>query len=145
MTPKDFQPVIIGFFFGFHHLQRLQPHFLSFLGGRRFHKRCFKCVNCSKKLDSNNVRVHGSKLYCKVCLDKIAPAESPKIYSDTSKIAPTDEKGCPRCGGAVYEAEKITVKEDVYHKKCLTCNKCTRALDSLSLSVAPDANVYCKV
>ena len=67
-----------------------------FLGERRFHKRCFKCIGCSKKLDSTNVRVHGVKLYCKVCLNKIAPSESPKIYSDTSIIAPTDEKGCPR-------------------------------------------------
>jgi hypothetical protein len=114
-------------------------------GGRRFHKRCFKCINCSKKLDSNNVKVHGAKLYCKVCLDKVAPAESPKIYSDTSKIAPTDEKGCPRCTGAVYEAEKITVKDDVYHKKCFCCLKCSRPLDSLSVMVAPDNNVYCKV
>ena len=50
-----------------------------------------------------------------------------------------------RCGGAVYEAEKVTVKEDVYHKKCLTCTKCARALDSLALCVAPDGNAYCKV
>jgi len=114
-------------------------------GGSRFHKRCFKCISCSKKLDSNNVKVSGNKLYCKVCLDKVAPAESPKIYSDTSVIAATDEKGCPRCGGAVYEAEKVTVKEDVYHKKCLTCTKCSRALDTLGLSVAPDGNAYCKV
>lgn len=78
-------------------------------------------------------------------MDKLVPPETPKIYADTSKISPSDEKGCPRCAGAVYEAEKITVKDDFYHKKCLTCKKCARALDSLSLSVAPDANVYCKV
>ena len=50
-----------------------------------------------------------------------------------------------RCGGAVYEAEKIAIKDDFYHKKCLTCNKCQRALDSLSLSTTPDGSVYCKV
>jgi len=114
-------------------------------GGYRWHKRCFKCSGCSKRLSSNNVRVHAAKLYCKVCVDKIDPAEAPKIYTDTSKIAATDEKGCPRCGGAVFEAEKVTVKDDVYHKKCLTCTKCARALDSLALSVAPDNNIYCKV
>ena len=37
------------------------------------------------------------------------------------------------------------MKEDFYHKKCLTCTKCSRALDSLALTVAPDGNVYCKV
>ena len=50
-----------------------------------------------------------------------------------------------RCGGSVFEAEKVTVKEDFYHKKCLTCTKCSRTLDSLALTVAPDGNVYCKV
>ena len=68
------------------------------IGGRRFHKKCFKCFNasCSKKLDSNNVRVHGSQLYCKVCVDKLDPSESPKIYTDVAKISPGDDKGCPR-------------------------------------------------
>lgn len=114
-------------------------------GGRRFHKKCFKCINCSRKLDSNSVRVHGAKLYCKACQEKVSPAESPKIYADTSKIMPTDEKGCPKCGGAVYEAEKVTVKDDVYHKRCFNCHRCSRALDSLAVMVGPDANIYCKV
>ena len=39
----------------------------------------------------------------------------------------------------------MTIKDDPYHKKCLSCNKCGRQLDSLSLSIAPDNNVYCKV
>ena len=51
----------------------------------------------------------------------------------------------PRCGGAVFEAEKVCVKDVFYHKKCLTCAKCSRALDSLSVSVAPDGDIYCKV
>jgi len=78
-------------------------------------------------------------------VDKLDPAETPKIYTDVSKISAGDDKGCPRCGGAVYEAEKVTIKDDPYHKKCLSCNKCGRQLDSLSLSIAPDNNVYCKV
>ena len=54
------------------------------------------------------------------------------------------KKNC-RCGGAVFEAEKVAVKNDVYHKRCFTCRRCARAMDSLLVSVAPDGDVYCKV
>jgi hypothetical protein len=50
-----------------------------------------------------------------------------------------------RCGGAVFEAEKLTVKNDVYHKRCFSCKRCSRAMDSLLVSVAPDNEIYCKV
>ncbi|TRY73464.1 hypothetical protein TCAL_02229 [Tigriopus californicus] len=98
-----------------------------------------------KRLDSVSVRVHDGLLYCKACHKKTTPEETPKIYPDTTAIAPKDEKGCPRCGGAVYEAEKVSMKEVFYHKKCFTCHRCTRHLDALGASVAPDNEVYCKV
>ena len=50
-----------------------------------------------------------------------------------------------RCSGAVFEAEKLTVKDEVYHKRCFTCHRCSRALDSLSVSASPDGDIYCKV
>ena len=50
-----------------------------------------------------------------------------------------------RCGGAVYEAEKVTMKEQQYHKKCFTCHRCCRALDALSVGIAQDNEIYCKV
>ena len=50
-----------------------------------------------------------------------------------------------RCDGAVFEAEKLTVKEDVYHKRCFTCHRCSRALDSLIVMTSTDGNIYCKV
>jgi len=76
---------------------------------------------------------------------KLGPAQSPKIYADTTVIKPTDGKGCPRCEGAVYEAEKLTVKDEVYHKKCFTCKRCTRSMDSLMVAVGPDQDIYCGV
>jgi len=114
-------------------------------GGKRWHKRCFKCNTCSKKLDAVTARCHGDGLYCKACHLKLGPHESPKIHADPSIIKPADGKGCPRCGGAVYEAEKLTVKEEVYHKQCFTCKRCNRFVDSLLVSVAPDQDIYCGV
>jgi len=114
-------------------------------GGRRFHKRCFKCTSCSKKLDSTTARTHGESLYCKACHLKIGPNESPKIYADTTAIKPQDGKGCVRCGGAVYEAEKREIKDEVYHKQCFSCKRCGRSMDSLAVAVGPDQDIYCNV
>ena len=62
------------------------------LGGKRFHKKCFKCTNCSKKLDSFTVRTHDGALYCRQCHLNLGPQESPKIYADTAVIKPEDGK-----------------------------------------------------
>ena len=51
---------------------------------------------------------------------------------------------CPRCGGTVYEAEKVASKHNLYHKSCLTCYDCNRGLDSSTFFDANDKQVYCK-
>ena len=61
-------------------------------GGKRFHKRCFKCTTCSKKLDPTSVLVNKSDLYCRGCHSKLGPKDSPKIYTDTSILKPADGK-----------------------------------------------------
>jgi len=94
------------------------------LDGKRFHKKCFKCISCNRKLDSTSVRCHQGQLYCRLCHRKVNPEESPKIYPNITAIAPKEEKdGCPRCGGAVYEAEKVPIKNDNYHKRCFNCHR----------------------
>ncbi len=39
----------------------------------------------------------------------------------------------------MYEAEKIPVKNDVYHKRCFNCHRCNRALVTISGSASIDA------
>ncbi|CAG2169267.1 unnamed protein product [Oppiella nova] len=36
-------------------------------GGLKWHKICFKCNLCNKRLDSVNVNAHDQALYCKQC------------------------------------------------------------------------------
>lgn len=36
-------------------------------GGNKWHKVCFKCELCSKRLDSVNVNAHDDALWCKQC------------------------------------------------------------------------------
>lgn len=35
--------------------------------GAKFHKGCFKCQLCNKRLDSTNVANHDIEIYCKQC------------------------------------------------------------------------------
>ena len=39
--------------------------------GVRFHRRCFKCQTCDKKLDSTTAGVHAGAPYCKGCHKKV--------------------------------------------------------------------------
>ena len=54
---------------------------------------------------------------------------------------------CVRCGGAVFEAEKVISKGFAFHKKCTTCKLCSKRLDASSLCAgfATDPEIYCKV
>ena len=38
-------------------------------------------------------------------------------------------RGCPRCGGVVFEAEKVVEKGLTYHKRCFRCATCNRPQD----------------
>jgi hypothetical protein len=53
--------------------------------------------------------------------------------------------GCPRCRGAVFEAEKLSANGISFHKRCATCNSCNIKLDASSLCSAADGEIYCQV
>ncbi len=58
-----------------------------------------------------------------------------------------DEKGCRKCGGKVFDLERVaTSAGGVYHKQCLSCDGCKTRLDSTLVYPfeAPDGGVFCK-
>ncbi|XP_011254260.1 muscle LIM protein Mlp84B isoform X4 [Camponotus floridanus] len=133
----------------------------------QWHKECFKCANCSKRLDSINCCEGPDKdIYCKVCYGK---RFGPKGYGygqgggalqsdcyangdaaprttviDTAIIKAPPGKGCPRCGGVVFAAEQVLAKGREWHRKCYKCHDCTKTLDSIIACDGPDRDVYCK-
>ncbi|KOC67997.1 Muscle LIM protein Mlp84B [Habropoda laboriosa] len=135
--------------------------------GRQWHRECFKCANCSKRLDSVNCCEGPDKdIYCKVCYGK---KFGPKGYGygqgggalqsdcyangeaaprttviDTAAIKAPPGKGCPRCGGVVFAAEQVLAKGREWHRKCYKCRDCTKTLDSIIACDGPDKDVYCK-
>ncbi|XP_066600576.1 muscle LIM protein Mlp84B [Prorops nasuta] len=135
--------------------------------GKPWHKECFKCGCCSKRLDSVNCCEGPDKdIYCKVCYGK---KFGPKGYGygqgggalqsdcyangdaaprttvvDTAIIKAPPGKGCPRCGGVVFAAEQVLAKGREWHRKCYKCRDCTKTLDSIIACDGPDKDVYCK-
>ena len=79
-----------------------------------WHTKCFCCVKCSKPFQSYDYVYEGSdnEIYCEGCHKKSFPeVETPKIYSDTTKIRTENtDNACPRCNGAVFAAEQMEIK-----------------------------------
>jgi len=65
------------------------------------------------------------------------------VTRGTFGIAPEGE-GCGRCGGFVFEAEKMMSRGNIWHKCCFKCKECKRSLDSMLLCEGPDKDIYCK-
>ncbi|KAL5288122.1 CSRP1 family protein [Megaselia abdita] len=139
-------------------------------GGFKYHKHCFKCGVCNKSLDSTNCTEHERELYCKTCYGRgfgpkgygfgagagCLSMDAPS-YTDNEGVrngarlepraiakAPEGE-GCPRCGGFVYAAEQMLARGRMWHKECFKCGQCSKGLDSISCSEAPDGFIYCKL
>ena len=49
---------------------------------------------------------------------------------------------CPRCGGAVFEAERAatTSKGRPFHAKCLSCAACAKRLEPVTVCSGPGAD-----
>ncbi|KAF4523286.1 hypothetical protein B566_EDAN009409 [Ephemera danica] len=99
--------------------------------GAMWHRKCFKCRDCTKTLDSVLACDGPDKeVYCKTCYGK--------------KWGPHAGQGCPRCGGMVFAAEQQLAKGTMWHKKCFNCSECHRPLDSVLACDGPGREIYCK-
>ncbi|KAJ8245376.1 hypothetical protein GJAV_G00270090, partial [Gymnothorax javanicus] len=50
---------------------------------------------------------------------------------------------CSRCGDSVYMAEKVVGAGKTWHRKCFTCSKCRKGLDSTNQN-ENEGEIYCK-
>ncbi|EGG01842.1 uncharacterized protein MELLADRAFT_49983 [Melampsora larici-populina 98AG31] len=63
---------------------------------------------------------------------------SPLVLNLSSQDGP---KVCPRCSGTVYHAEQVLALGKKWHKRCLRCCKCSKALDATMCE--RDGTPYC--
>ncbi|XP_070504932.1 muscle LIM protein Mlp84B-like [Chironomus tepperi] len=137
--------------------------------GSEWHRKCFKCKDCKKTLDSIIACDGPDKdVYCRTCYGKKwgphgygfacgsgflqtdgtteedLSAARPFVTTDTTIIKAPEGQGCPRCGGAVFAAEQMLAKGTMWHKKCFNCSECHRPLDSVLACDGPDREIHCK-
>ena len=115
-----------------------------------WHRQCFTCngCNCSMTNTLDDVFDREGHIYCRPCLKKhfedAAYMKPMSTYSDTKKIAAVkDEDQCPKCSGAVFEAEKVTFNGRFFHQSCFACTACSSKLDSLNAQ-SISGKAYCK-
>jgi len=76
----------------------------------------------------------------------VAPKQGspPAIRQTTGKPRFGGADICPRCGKAVYMAEKMMGGGSAWHKTtCFTCGACNKRLESTSLCER-EGEIYCK-
>lgn len=44
-----------------------------------------------------------------------------------------------------FQAEEVNIKNNIYHKRCLSCKNCKRNLDISILAIGPDDDIYCSI
>ncbi|XP_064634361.1 muscle LIM protein Mlp84B-like [Lineus longissimus] len=134
---------------------------------QKWHKTCVKCLSCGRALDSRTVRDHDGELYCASCHSRDfgtkgigcsigtgahaatdGGSDERKEDQQDKKVNPLAAKFggttdyCPRCGKAVYLAEKKDILNQKWHKTCVKCLSCGRALDSRTVR-DHDGELYC--
>eukprot|EP01083_Nonionella_stella_P078808 215900_1 len=99
-------------------------------GGKDFHKRCFKCMTCKKKLTSGQQNYLGpeEKLLCKTCYEK-EKSVGGKVYTNAQKEeqksgpppAPVDATSRPSADGPKFCPGCGTKRADMVAKFCADC------------------------
>ncbi|XP_029007823.1 cysteine and glycine-rich protein 1-like isoform X2 [Betta splendens] len=69
------------------------------------------------------------------------PTNNPNASRFAQKAGGSD--ACPRCGKAVYAAEKVIGGGNSWHKACFRCAKCGKGLESTTVADR-DGEIYCK-
>jgi len=114
------------------------------------HKYCMTCNTCNCNLDASSFyNGHDGEIYCKHCYAvKFGHRQKSdyKGWMDVKAIPgeENDKLTCPRCGGKVFEAERMVTKIGSYHKSCFSCIECAKKLDSTDVCEGPDLEIYCK-
>ena len=97
--------------------------------GKKWHKSCFTCADCNKRLDSTTLSNKGDQIYCKACYGKkfgpkgfgyagggafmhtgVETSSGPSnasTVSQTANAAPSSAKFCSQCGFQVTAESKF--------------------------------------
>ena len=83
---------------------------------------------------------------CRTCYQKHFFTGGKSAFLDYTKLGESSGAGpsCPACKGEVFQAESVAVGKRSYHRRCLACISCRRALDPSSYYEGGEGMVYCR-
>ena len=116
----------------------------------QYHKKCFTCSECHRPLDYSSANDSPrNEILCSPCYKRnYGPSSLPQELNSrykTDTIKAPDGDGCPKCSGAVFDAEKVVASNGkIYHKSCAKCSHCSTVLTSLNLSSDKDGTIFCQ-
>jgi hypothetical protein len=117
-----------------------------------YHRDCFKCSSCVKKLAMNETAVFENKLYCKKCWEKNGFARKQTKVQWTKKEAkPAANRlglggggvPCQVCAKTVYPGEAVQYDAKIYHGKCFRCSACEKQCVPSEVNKF-EGKLYCK-
>ncbi|KAH3746275.1 Calpain-type cysteine protease DEK1 [Pelomyxa schiedti] len=86
--------------------------------GKFYHTDCFRCKKCNSNL--KNPHVIDGALYCDDC-----------------------SRACKLCHKPLYISPSVEILDDVYHRSCVKCAKCSVALDPDEGVAVVEGAFYC--
>lgn len=112
--------------------------------GRSWHFKCFKCIHCSKALESGIANLlEDDSVCCSNCYRKLYASSRTTTKKKEEYVNHDDPECCPRCGKRVYFAEQLLSLGRKWHKMCFTCASCNKRVDSSS-ATDHDGELYCR-
>jgi len=110
-----------------------------------YHKRCFSCKSCKCLLDYfSAAEGPDNEIYCRVCYRRAFGPGGKNKFGDKTFFEAEDAdkaKACLRCGGKVFEMDKIVARGGLIHNFCLSCNDCKCNLDASNFFNGNDGEV----
>lgn len=111
--------------------------------GRTWHKKCFRCTDCNKQLESGTANLFEEEaVLCNACFRKKTAASKPKAPKE-EYINREDPDCCPRCGKRVYFAERVPCLGRDWHKACFSCASCSKKLEP-AIAADHHGDLFCR-
>ena len=115
--------------------------------GRLLHRQCLSCSTCGTGLSPGNFSCgEDGEIYCRNCYSSsfgVVGRAGSVPPASTIQALPDDPSMCPRCGGKVFQAEKVATSVGPFHRSCYRCVDCQANLSQKSCSAGPDGEIYC--
>ena len=104
-------------------IDRNQPSIQA--GNHDWHKECFRCSLCRKPMDINSYSQKDDLIFHHDC--------RLECYANR----------CAKCTELVEDDEGVMVQDRIYHRNCLSCDKCQKPISSTSQILTIFDMIYC--